>query len=151
MKNFYEFVFILPGSLLPDEAEKHKKIVLSQLEKNDAKILEEQNWGRRELAYSIKGEKSGYYALVFFEAESSKINTFRDELKVLPKGVKVLRYIFNKTTEQDFSNTKSMKGDFDMPKDFESKVKFGNQKPTTEIELEEEKLPEEEIVADLQN
>jgi len=139
MKNFYEFIFVLPGSLLPDEAEKHRKVVISQLAKNDAKIIEEQNWGRRELAYNIKGEKSGYYNLVFFEADSEKINTFRDELKVLPKGVKVLRFLFNKTTESNFSQTRNMKGEFDMPKEFESRLKSAPVvKTSTEEVFEEE-------------
>ena len=68
MKN-YEALFVLR----PDQEESIKKITASITEgirKNKGKILKEDNWGKRALAYPIKKHHEGVYYKLNFSIES---------------------------------------------------------------------------------
>ncbi|MEA2020415.1 MAG: 30S ribosomal protein S6 [Patescibacteria group bacterium] len=57
----YELLFILK----PDFAESELEGVLEQIrdvvEKSRGEVIEEDSWGKRSLAYNIKGFQEGYY------------------------------------------------------------------------------------------
>ena len=75
MKN-YEVMFILRSNLDQDaikaEIENTKKI----FENNGSKVTETKEWGLRELAYEIKGNKKGYYVWMLVEASVDAVNEF---------------------------------------------------------------------------
>ena len=80
----YETVFILTPVLsdvqMKETVDKFKGI----LEKEGAKIVNEENWGLRKLAYPIQKKSTGFYQLVEFDADSQvidklELNFRRDE------------------------------------------------------------------------
>ena len=79
MKNRYETVFILTPVLSEDQAKETVKKFTGYLKKNDAKILHEENWGLKKLAYPIQKKSTGFYYLVEFEAEATIIRPFETE------------------------------------------------------------------------
>jgi small subunit ribosomal protein S6 len=88
----YELMVIFKP-LLPEESrenlqEKFDKI----LEKNDvnANILETDVWGKRHLAYEIKGYDEGYYIVYNMEFDPSTIKAFEEYLRL---NSDVLRYL----------------------------------------------------------
>jgi small subunit ribosomal protein S6 len=79
MKNRYETVFILTPVLSEDQAKETVKKFTGYLKKNDAKILHEENWGLKKLAYPIQKKSTGFYYLVEFESEGTIIKPFETE------------------------------------------------------------------------
>ena len=75
MRN-YELMFVIKPTL---EEEATMNVVASMktvLENEKAKIVSENNMGRRELAYEVKGFKNGYYYLITVEAKPEAVKEF---------------------------------------------------------------------------
>lgn len=79
MKNRYETVFILTPVLSEDQAKETVKKFTGYLKKNNAKILHEEDWGLKKLAYPIQKKSTGFYHLVEFESEGTIIKPFETE------------------------------------------------------------------------
>ena len=72
--NQYETVFILTPVLsepqMKEAVEKFKGVLLDA----GAKIVNEESWGLKKLAYPIQKKSTGFYVLIEFEAEPTTIN-----------------------------------------------------------------------------
>lgn len=75
MKN-YEISFIVRPDLEKDAVDKIAKEFEDILVKNGANILSSKEVGQRELAYTIKGHKTGYYYLINIESDNAAIDEF---------------------------------------------------------------------------
>ncbi len=75
MKN-YEISFIVRPDLEKEAVDKIAKEFEEILVKNGANILSSKEIGQRELAYAIKGQKTGYYYLINIESENGAIDEF---------------------------------------------------------------------------
>ena len=101
--NKFEVVLIfnpeLATSKLNDEINKFR----SSLEAHSAKIVNEENWGLRDLSYSIKKFKKAFYR--FFQVETS--NSIVKEInKDLNQSENLMRYIFIKVKNHQELPTK---------------------------------------------
>ena len=101
--NKFEVVLIFNPELatnkLNDEINKFK----ASLEAHSAKIVNEENWGLRELSYSIKKFKKAFYR--FFQVETS--NSIVKEInKDLNQSENLMRYIFIKVKNHQELPTK---------------------------------------------
>ena len=92
MKN-YEISFIVRPDLEKGAVEKLAKNYEKVLVDNKAKVLSSKEIGQRELAYTINGQKTGYYFLINVEANDAAINEF-NRLATLDE--QVLRHIIIK-------------------------------------------------------
>ena len=80
MKN-YEVLFVLR----PDAEESIKKVtalITDSIKKNKGKILKEDNWGKRTIAYPIKKHRDGVYYKLNFSIEPSSIETLNRTYKL---------------------------------------------------------------------
>ncbi|MCR5350460.1 MAG: 30S ribosomal protein S6 [Acholeplasmatales bacterium] len=72
----YEIMYILRSNLdaeaVKAEVENAKNIITS----NGSKVLDVNEWGFKELAYEIAGNKKGYYVVMNVEATKEAINEF---------------------------------------------------------------------------
>jgi len=79
--NNYETVFILTPVLSEDQMKdavgKFKKILTD----GGAKIINDENWGLKKLAYPIQHKKTGFYQLFEFESEPAMIDTLETEYR----------------------------------------------------------------------
>lgn len=62
----------------------------SLLKDNGAKIVHEDHWGLRKLAYPIQKKTTGFYHLIEFEAEGNVINDLEVNYR---RDERILRYI----------------------------------------------------------
>ena len=89
LKN-YETVFILTPVLsdeqMKDTAGKFKQV----LQDNGAKIVNEESWGLKKLAYTINHKNTGFYHLLEFEAEPSVVATLETEYR---REERVMRFL----------------------------------------------------------
>ena len=93
MLNHYEVVFILTPVLsdeqMKETAEKFKSVLVNE----GSKIVNEELWGMRKLAYSIDKKSSGFYCLFEFEAEPTMVEKLELQFR---RDEKVLRFLTTK-------------------------------------------------------
>lgn len=83
----YDLVLIVKSSLADKDREKIIANVKTWLK--DVKILKEESWGQKPLAYKIKKELSGFYHKIELEAEKipadleTKLNNHEDIIRHL--------------------------------------------------------------------
>ncbi|MBV6642481.1 MAG: 30S ribosomal protein S6 [Cyclobacteriaceae bacterium] len=114
MKKQYETVFILTPVLseaqMKDAVQKFKGIITD----GGAKIINDEDWGLKKLAYPIQHKTTGFYHLFEFEAEPSLIQKLETEYR---RDEKVMRFL---TTVLDkhaiVYNERRRKGEFNKPK-----------------------------------
>ena len=101
--NKFEVVLIfnpeLSNSILDTEIDNFKSKLASQ----SASILNHENWGIRDLSYSIKKFKKAYYIFMQIEASGSII---KDLNKDLNQSENLIRYLFIKVDEHQELPTK---------------------------------------------
>jgi len=90
MSNQYETVFILTPVLsneqMNEAVDKFRKILTD----NGAKIVHENNWGLRKLAYPIQKKNTGFYYLIEFKSSGELINKLEVEYK---RDERVMRFL----------------------------------------------------------
>lgn len=86
----YETVFIVTPVLsedqMKDTVEKFRKVLLD----NEAKIVHEDHWGLKKLAYPIEKKSNGFYHLIEFQASPTLIETLETEYR---RDEKIMRFL----------------------------------------------------------
>jgi small subunit ribosomal protein S6 len=77
----YETVFILTPVLSEDQAKEAAKKYKKLLTDNGAKIINEESWGLRKLAYPIQKKSTGFYFLLEYASEGTLIDTLETTFK----------------------------------------------------------------------
>jgi small subunit ribosomal protein S6 len=86
----YETIFIIR----PDVGEPQIKDIIKRFEgittSGSGEVIETEEWGFRELAYQIKGQRRGYYVRLDYAADAAVMNEIERNLKLQDT---VLRYL----------------------------------------------------------
>ena len=83
----YEIMFIVKPNLEESAVKAVAKNFEKVLTDNGAKVVSLKDLGQKELAYEVKGHKTGYYFLINLEANDAKaINEF-DRLALISEDV----------------------------------------------------------------
>lgn len=86
----YETIFILR----PDQGEPQIKDAIKRYEsfvaQNGGELIETEEWGMRDLAYRIKGERRGYYVRMDYVSDGAAMNEVERNLKLADN---ILRYL----------------------------------------------------------
>ncbi len=112
---------VVKPTIEEEQLEKVVEKVKKFLEKNNAKILHEESWGKKRLAYEIQKYKRAYYYLIHFEAGPDVIRRLERHyrlsedvirsLTIAPtsKGLKKIKLSWKKetiTTEESADGSK---------------------------------------------
>tara|TARA_B100000963_G_scaffold270442_1_gene238616 strand:+ start:256 stop:582 length:327 start_codon:yes stop_codon:yes gene_type:complete len=101
--NKFEVVLIyspdLTTNILDSELDNFKTRLIDQ----SAKIINEENWGLRDLSYNIDKFKKAFYRFLQVEASGELIRNFSKELN---QSENLIRYIFIKVKEHQELPTK---------------------------------------------
>lgn len=81
-RNLYEGVYIISTTLSEESRKKAFEKIIAGITEKAGEIHKIHEWGRKKLAYEIKGKKEGYYYLVYFTAPSSAISELWDECRL---------------------------------------------------------------------
>jgi len=90
----YEVLFILSPSLGEDESTNHITEFRGVADKSGAKLLSEDAWGRRRLAYPINKLNEGIYHLFTFEGEGEFLSELDRKMK---NSDQVIRHMITRT------------------------------------------------------
>jgi len=91
--NQYEIGCILKGDVESEEADLCFETIKNLFKKYKMEVQKEDIWGRRELAYKIKGQNFGYYVFYQLEANPQVIVELERDLKL---NKELLRYFITK-------------------------------------------------------
>ena len=69
----YELVFVLKPTLSEEEIKTRVQAIRDLIQQNQGEIYNEENWGRRNLAYPINKLNSGYYFLINYKTGNSNL------------------------------------------------------------------------------
>jgi small subunit ribosomal protein S6 len=92
----YELMLIVRPDLLDKDVEATFAVVREHMSAIGAKITLEDVWGKRTLAFPIKKQEKGLYAVFYFDVDGLKLNELKRELDIEPN---LLRYMISKTPE----------------------------------------------------
>ena len=101
--NKFEVVLILNPDLSSNTIESEIENFKSRLVSNSAKIINEENWGLRDLSYSINKFKKAFYRFFQIEANGELIKAVNNELN---QSENLIRYIFIKVKDHQELPTK---------------------------------------------
>ena len=90
MKRLYETIFIInPDS---DDATIEQTIgaVRSLIESNSYEVKRVDAWGKRRLAYEVRGHRDGYYVLIVFEAEPQFVEQLQRHYRITEPIIKYI-------------------------------------------------------------
>ena len=90
----YETVFIINPVLSEDQAKEAVNSYVNFLKSKKAKIISEESWGLKKLAYHIQNKKTGFYYLVEFESEDN--NLIADLELTFKRDEKIMRWLVTK-------------------------------------------------------
>lgn len=90
MANRYETVFILTPVLSAEQVKEAVAKVRELITTNGGKIMHDENWELRKLAYPIEKKSTGFYNLFEFEAEGEAIAELELELK---RDERIIRFL----------------------------------------------------------
>jgi small subunit ribosomal protein S6 len=86
----YETVFILNPVLSEEQTKETVSKFTSFLKEKGAKVVAEENWGLKKLAYPIEKKKSGFYFLVEFKGSTDLLSGLEVLLK---RDERVMRFL----------------------------------------------------------
>ncbi|NOX96917.1 MAG: 30S ribosomal protein S6 [Nitrospirae bacterium] len=69
----YEGFFVIDAKLTQDEVEKAIVGVEGVISKSEGTVGKRESWGKKNLAYEVKGKKEGFYFVVNFQAKQKAI------------------------------------------------------------------------------
>ncbi len=102
-ERFYEMVVVfkpfLPDKVRTEADAKVEKII----EDAGGSVKSKAIWGKRFLAYPIKGHKEGYYILYYFKLKADKVDEVK---KYLNRHPEILRFLIIKLKELDINKIK---------------------------------------------
>jgi len=129
LKN-YEIVYIIHPDL-EGSIEKITDRIKKTVEDHNGKILREDNWGKKKLAYLIKKNSVGIYQFLLVSIDSKMI---KDIERVLRLSEEIIRYIIVAQEEE----VKAVK-------EVREKVKSKSAKPTIETKVKKTIKPKSKI------
>lgn len=86
----YEICVLLPYPMNQKEEQDAHKEVEGIFAEAEGRQVAKDSWGRRGIAYTIKGYNEGSYVIYYYEIDPSKITEIDEALRIAPK---VLRHM----------------------------------------------------------
>ena len=104
MNNRYETVFILTPVLSEDQAKEAVNKFKDLMKEASGKVLHEEHWGLRKLAYPIQKKSTGFYHLIEHESEPAFVDKLETEFR---RDERVIRFLTVKMNKHHVSFAES--------------------------------------------
>ncbi|GEM_PF-1521213 len=121
----FELTFVAPGSMSEKDVTNTNDQIIDLVEKHSDKLLSENKWGKRMLAYPINKEKFGFYTTLEFESDGSTNASIEKALR-LNKGV--LRFLLTRGYENSVALVEVEKKKDDGSRSAEESLRRGSSK-----------------------
>ena len=107
---YYELIYIVNSNVERKKIDQVMKDISSRLESTESKIINHVVWGKKKLAYPIKGNTYGNYILLHYEGgDNNKLNEFDSWLKLSGLVIRhmIVRLEVKPDVVKDFGDEKS--------------------------------------------
>lgn len=91
----YECLLILKPDLSEDDVTGVVSLVTNQITPNGGSIIEEDRWGKRRLAYTVKKQKYGYYLLLRYAGAAADVEEIERSFRFSDLVLKFLTVYFD--------------------------------------------------------
>lgn len=136
---YYELTFLLPVGSTGVELKKFKDSILELLQKHQMTVEGQEDWGKKELAYSIKfkskWENEAYYHHWLIKGSASKVADLDRDLKL--SGV-LIRYLVVQVVSKEASFDSSKSESIEDNQDKKTSTKKRVSKKVDEVVTEKE-------------
>ncbi|MFA6305832.1 MAG: 30S ribosomal protein S6 [Candidatus Gracilibacteria bacterium] len=152
----YELMVILMPDMGESKTAEELQEVREQITSNGGEIFDEDLWGVRKLAYSIKKQENGYYAVFNFTFDTDKVHELEKTLILNPQVIRQLvirvsdAYTLKKLEEytaewekEDLENKKKEEAEQERKDELKKPVRKV-EKPVKKEEKVEEEKPKKE-------
>lgn len=99
--NLYEGIFVLRTQLSDEAREKTLARISSVIADGGGNVKKTIDWGRKKLAYEIKGAREGHYYVIYFHLPTSSIKEFIRENSLNEDLLRSMHVLANKVPEED--------------------------------------------------
>jgi len=89
--NKFEAVLLISPDVTKKSLDKEIDSFKNNISSNEGKIIDTEEWGLRDLSYSISNFKKAFYNFFQFEIDGSKIQILK---KILTQNEHILRHLF---------------------------------------------------------
>ncbi len=103
----YETVFIITPVLSEEQTKETVKKFKEILTDGGAKVVHEENWGLRKLAYPIQKKTTGFYYLIEFEGPGAIIGELELQYR---RDEKIIRYLTVKMDKHHIAFAEKRRG-----------------------------------------
>lgn len=118
--NLYELMLILNPDLRESEVKKKLKEIVDAVEKGNGKVVHEDFWGKKPMAYRLKKKDEGIYMIYNLELPSEFLAELRHMLRIekevlrsliikLPKGYTYTKYDLEAAADEEKKERRSIK------------------------------------------
>ena len=105
----YETVFILTPVLSDVQMKEAVEKFAGVLTENGAKIVNEEMWGLRKLAYPIQKKSTGFYSLIEFDAEPTVVKKLETAFRRDERVIRFLTFRLDKYAAQYAEKRRNLK------------------------------------------
>ena len=148
----YELTFILGEKADQEEGSAKSKELKGLIEKLGGTIVQEDLWGRRELAYPIGGNRSGFYGTLIFEMPARELTNLTQPLRFDESIIRSMTTLAYTTAQpgtlypqaEEAAETKAPEGEKASAEEMLRRAPASKKAVEAEEVEPEEELPEEE-------
>lgn len=147
----YEVLFIVPNRFTEEEAKTIVSKVDEIIKKNNGEITYQEYWGKKKLAYEIKHNAYGYYALAEFDMEKEEVAKIDLALRL---SNDILRHqIVSKKVKsvEEIAKNKEIQEKIDAKKEEERKEEKEKEEKEEKIKEAKEKIKKEDNKGNLKD
>ena len=101
--NKFEAVLLFSPNLSSPLITKEEKSFTKNIENSKGKVISIEEWGLKDISFSINNYKKAFYHFFQIEFDSNKLSTMKNNLN---QNEKILRYLFIKVDEHQKLPTK---------------------------------------------
>ncbi len=133
--NCYETLFVIKPTLTEQEISAQIAKVKEVLEKENAQLIATDDMGMRKLAYSVAKQNRGYYTVLYYKAEGTKIAEIERNLKINEDVIKFLTVKYG--SKKEISQFEAMVASIGKPKNKPVKEAASTKEVTSQEETQE--------------
>ncbi|OQA00615.1 MAG: 30S ribosomal protein S6 [Planctomycetes bacterium ADurb.Bin401] len=100
-KRLYEALFLIDSGEAAADWQGINDHLKKILERNEAQIVSMRKWDERPLAYPIMGKKRGTYIIIYFNADSAKLASIENDIRLSERILRVLILRGDHITKED--------------------------------------------------
>lgn len=94
--SLYESVFIIRQDVSSVDLDKITESFINVIKENEGKVVKQEYWGLRNLAYEINNNRKGHYVLLGIDAEPKAISAMERKMKF---SIDVIRFMTQSAEE----------------------------------------------------